>query len=436
MREFCFLSEVNVQETRFSSFSELFDASEDKTLPTLERRISTLSGGLAEANGEDKDVVLIHQSVKDFLIKDGFQILDPEQNTHQKVMASGHSLLLSSYLWWLSEVDMSEIAHHWLNTFDPAIIAIVMSMVRNSDNLGPFKGLECDITDSIRGTVDSLSSSDREAMRAAMSGQIETCDSWSAHYRESIVAQGPDGWLVSDEIYACLVLFGLLLQKQLSFMASIYAVGCWMHHALGAADNGGLSRAKSEIRQFCSRLKIQHATIHNRIFGVLHQAAGLRESWVLEELLSHVSKSPLDVNSMCGKYGITPLMHAIGMGRDDNIRILLEHKKIDLNAKNLAHQTALFDAYMISYELVERLIKHGADVDKQNNEGTSLLMRAVYDDKYEIMNLLLENGASVHLKTPDGLDAIDFAEGRCLGGLARFIIRKIRRQEREIWGDG
>jgi len=433
---FCFASGIDVQEARCSSFLELGDSWTEESDQRMEKIIGTLSGGLVEVSGDDVEVVLIHQSVKEFLIKDGFRILDPEQNTHQKVMANGHSLLLSSYLWWLTEADLSGIAQHWMNTFDPAIISMVKGMYLNRDQFEPLHELEVHPQDDARATVDALSPSDREVMRGILSGQTEICAAWSAHYCENIISQQLENWTLEDEVYACILLYAHLVLYQPSFAVYICAMKYWINHALKIAENDGLLTAVTEIRKFCSRLKPQHTMIYNKILGVLHVAAGLPKSWILQELLLSVSNGPLDVNSMSGAFGATPLMEAIQHGHDDNIQRLLEHEKIDINATCLAHETALFAAWNEeNYGLIEQLIKHGADVDIQNIVGETILMFAVEDDQYEIMNLLLENGASVHLKRHDGIDAIDLAEDRCLDGLARFIIRNIKRQEKEIWGD-
>jgi ankyrin repeat protein len=51
----------------------------------------------------------------------------------------------------------------------------------------------------------------------------------------------------------------------------------------------------------------------------------------------------------------------------------------------------------------------GADINFQDDEGFTVLMDAVYDDKPSVVKILLEAGADKNLKNSDGRSALDIA---------------------------
>nr|CEG05302.1 unnamed protein product [Fusarium clavum]CEG05904.1 unnamed protein product [Fusarium clavum] len=441
LRTFRFALNINVQESRCSSISDLPDSLRDNSDRRMERMIRTLSGGLAEVKGEEEHVLLIHQSVKDFLIKDGFRILDPGQDTHQRVLASGHGRLLNSTLWWLTEPHLSQVVQSWMDDFDPNVIVVVLMFEPEEFgddviDLGQFvvNGV-CDT----RSAIAALESSERQVLRdnSLLCDLAETHGDWTDAYREAIITPtGLKDWHVIDEIFACFLFYAYIHRSEPSFAVYHYSRASWMHHAVQTANNGELLMVKSALRKFCSRLKPQYATVYSRLLSILHKAAALSDPFVLTELLACPHSSSLDVNSVCASSGHTPMVEAIRNGCVDNVRTLLKQKEIDVNCVDISGEAALSHAADEGSLLItELLIQHGASIDNRDHHGQTALLFAVYRDHHQIMDLLLQNGASIHFKTSDNVDAIDYASDQCLYGLAQVIIKKIRRQEKEIWGD-
>ena len=64
-----------------------------------------------------------------------------------------------------------------------------------------------------------------------------------------------------------------------------------------------------------------------------------------------------------------------------------------------------------SVEEVARLIKEGADVNAANNSGsTPLILAAQYSSNPDVLQVLIDNGASIDIQDKKGKRAIDYAE--------------------------
>lgn len=78
----------------------------------------------------------------------------------------------------------------------------------------------------------------------------------------------------------------------------------------------------------------------------------------------------------------------------------------DIQGKTLLHLASENN----DTELMELLVKHGADVNSRDAEGFTLLHVAAIRGKMQIVKMLLELGADDNLTTVDGKDAADLAE--------------------------
>lgn len=90
------------------------------------------------------------------------------------------------------------------------------------------------------------------------------------------------------------------------------------------------------------------------------------------ELVSNYGVNAKDIN------GFTPLMLCVQNGRIDMIDYLIEHNA-DVNQINNIGNTALFYAVFYSKnqtEIIEKLLKAGADINIQNKSGVSPLTLA------------------------------------------------------------
>jgi len=62
-------------------------------------------------------------------------------------------------------------------------------------------------------------------------------------------------------------------------------------------------------------------------------------------------------------------------------------------------------------QLIELLLRRGAEIDKQNGKGGTALMGAAQEGHERAVELLLQRGAEVNKQNSDGCTALMFAAG-------------------------
>ncbi len=148
----------------------------------------------------------------------------------------------------------------------------------------------------------------------------------------------------------------------------------------------------------------------------LHSASGCHYPRIVALML----KVGLDVDAQ-DNYDMTPLLLALGPHSFDNAsspavaQLLLEHGA-SVHVRNKEGQTPLHLAsYCHHSGMVALLLKHGADVDAQDNDNMTPLLLASgwcnFDNarSTEVVQVLLEHGASVHVRNKNGRTLLHFA---------------------------
>ena len=122
----------------------------------------------------------------------------------------------------------------------------------------------------------------------------------------------------------------------------------------------------------------------------LHEAADNGRAEIVRMLLEHSADADPKDNE-----GRTPLHKAVDNERVKVIRELLEHGA-NVDAKDNKGRTPLHEAVKYGrVDVVRILLEHGANASPKDDEGGTPLHRAVDDGRVEVVRVLLEHGADV-----------------------------------------
>ena len=116
----------------------------------------------------------------------------------------------------------------------------------------------------------------------------------------------------------------------------------------------------------------------------------------------------IDINVIINKK--TPLIAAIDLDKQKVIEHLITQWVPDVTMKQDNGRTALIAAIEKSNtNIIRKLINLGADIDDPLNDGTTPLMKATLVGNYELVNILLKSGANPNLKNSNNDSALSIA---------------------------
>lgn len=129
----------------------------------------------------------------------------------------------------------------------------------------------------------------------------------------------------------------------------------------------------------------------------------------------------------------TLLMYASEIGHVQDVDHLLS-LGADVSAVNADGQNALMLASCGGHlDVVSALLDHNRDgVNSTDSDGWTALMIATECEQFEVMQKLVENGAAIHPRNNDGLNANDIAERTGNQVSINFFHHEIRAQHMEI----
>ena len=129
-----------------------------------------------------------------------------------------------------------------------------------------------------------------------------------------------------------------------------------------------------------------------------------------------------DTPIMLSEYRTTPLIEAAEDGRTEIVRYLIS-KGADVNGKGIGGKTPLVAA--LTYDdVVELLLKAGADVKATNDQGSTAFHTAIYAGRLDAAEQLLQAGSDIEAKDTLGFTPLMTAANFCSPDALRFLASK------------
>ena len=133
---------------------------------------------------------------------------------------------------------------------------------------------------------------------------------------------------------------------------------------------------------------------------------------IFTALVELLLEKQVDPNVQISENGVTPLILASQFGHYQVVELLLKNGA-DPNIHNNDGLTPLILASQFGhYQVVEILLKNGADPNIHNNDGFTALIVASQFGHYQVVEILLKNGADPNIHNNDGFTALTFASGK------------------------
>jgi len=431
------------------------------TSEDIRRRITSSSKGLIEIRkGEDNTVQFIHETVNDFLLRNGrFQTLDPtlESNpigtSHNCLKdccmsylmigrlqlpkdrsaardltssypflqyastyvldhaeeAQRRGVLQTKFLHRLQKYEDFERLRHFHSAFE------IIPSWGWSKGVTPLYALEFQGCHQLMKIILSESRIDVNAQGGPLGSVLQVA---AAKGKEEIVwillEKGADvnaqGGLYGSALQAAAAngnekILGMLLEKG----ADVNAQG-GLH---GSALQVAAAKGKEEIVWMLLE-KGADVNAQGGLFGSALQAAAIHEN---ENILGMLLEKGADVNAQGGVFG-SAMQAAAVKGNEEIVEILLK-KEADVNAQGGLYGSALRAAVAAGDGGITWMLREkGADVNTQGGFYGSTLHEAAVRGKGEIVEMMLEKGANVNAQGGLFGNALQAA---IIGGRGRIV---------------
>lgn len=119
--------------------------------------------------------------------------------------------------------------------------------------------------------------------------------------------------------------------------------------------------------------------------------------------------------------GWTALMYTCSYNRPKMFTRLLE-KNADINLRNEDGVTALSHACRADISVLSRLLELKTNVNSRSNNGGTALMLACFIGKFEVVRVLLSNGADTEVSNVKNQTALDIANHYSHHRIAKLLL--------------
>jgi ankyrin repeat protein len=391
----------------------------------IERRIIASSRGLVEIRrGDENEVQFIHQSIADFLTRNGrLQKLDPTLG--QEAIMASHARLWKYCLKYSQHINTKFID---LETFKSLVDQNVFLDYAASQI---FFHAEMSLSFGDLSQSDYNRAYSGHTHSEVSNAPLTSILSWlrdQKHRFQSVPGSRNDrtcffqrhdgtgaGLLYVLVCSGCTKLIQLIIRE-----VDINVQGGQFGNALQAAayrgrkeimqlliDRGAninaqgghysnaLQAAVCFGREDIVRLLLDHGANINAQGGYYGNALQAAAYFSREDIVRLLLDHGADINAQGGHYG-NALQAAVCFGREDIVRLLLDHGA-NINAQGSHYGNALQAAVCFGREdIVRLLLDHGANINAQGGQLGNALQAAVYFGREDIVRLLLDHGANIN----------------------------------------
>ena len=352
----------------------------------MKLRICDLSTGLAEVleNNGTSIVQFIHQSVKDFLLEKGLQILD--KSFAGAVAGGGHFWISRSCvkLFHMEEVQSLALSldHMNLSRLDEVENQDYFPLLNYSVKFWPLHAAEVEGANIPQDDLAALTSETPDGI----------LQSWFTVYQSirsrALIPDLPDVTLlhVASRYNLISVVKAVLTQDVCANQPNM-------------SSKTSLSIAASKGHEVVVKLLLNRndvdANHKDRRGNTPLSLAATRGHKAVIEMLINREDTKLNSENV---YGDTPFSVAARKGHDEMVRILLE-RGVDLESKNCQRQTPLHQAtWEGHYLIVKLLLQHNADIEARDDKGQTPLFLAAANGRMSVVELLLQHNADIEAR--------------------------------------
>lgn len=366
----------------FSSLDQcLKEPSSIRNDAQMAKQLSSFSGGLIEVRDHQgaARAQLIHQSVKEFLINQGFRILSPSVGLSATFIGHANAMLSRACIRYLS---MEEIVAQQDNTDFPFLSYAAISWTRHaeqSERMGISQGY---ILTSFQWPSEGLIGSwVRIAMQSHRGWPVRQTNLLHATARHGLTS-AVTAHLWGSSFLRAVVLFLLVYNSFIPFPAT---------------------RQLLKLLQICA-FPGQETDCKDGLGRTALSLAATRGHVAVVQLL--LSRDDVDVNSV-DHWGRTPLSWASAAGQDAVVGLLISHKNIKVNLSDDQGRTPLFWAVVNEHKgVMLELLRKNADITTTDGSGATALHVASRRGHEDLSRHLLEHGASIEAKDKYGRTAL------------------------------
>ncbi|OCK88611.1 ankyrin [Cenococcum geophilum 1.58] len=338
----------------------------------MEKRIKSLSGGLAEVKTHRNRPVaqFIHQSVNDYLIKEGLGILASSSDSEDKLIGHAHSRLSKSCIRYIA---MEEI-HQWLSKHEKSLKEYRSGRAEKPVPEKEFPLAEYATESWLPHAVaaEAKEVSQEDLLDSVGWPSARTTQDWACMFR------------LINQYHSKLPVTGTTFLHE----ASRHGITSAVKAILSRLNSSDINTVDADPKDKAGQTPLSWA------------AAGGDEAVV--ELL--VATAGVDADSK-GEDGRTPLSQAAQGGREAVVELLLATTGVDADSKDKDGRTPLSQAAQGGHEAVVKLLlaTTGVDADSKDEDGRTPLSQAAQGGHEAVVKLLLATaGVDADSKDKDG----------------------------------